>query len=69
MEIHNGCEWAVALRFRQVALNRIRRLRRFATLARQALLELAKANWSTFEPDQFLRRGDGVGAKACHEYR
>ncbi len=68
MEIHYGCEWAVALRLRHVALNGIRSLRRFATLARQALLELAKADWSTFEPNQFLRHGDGVGANARKQY-
>ena len=60
MEMDNGGEWAVALRFRKIAFNRIRCPRRFATLARQALLKLAKVDWSTFKPDQFLRQGDGV---------
>ena len=68
MERHNGWEWAVALRFREVALDRIRRLRGFATLARQALLELAKADWSTVEPDQLLCHGDGVRANARNQY-
>jgi hypothetical protein len=69
MEIHNGCEWAVAPRFGQVAFNRVRgRFQRFATLLRQAPLELAELDWSTFEPDQFLRHGDGVGANARNEY-
>ena len=68
MEIHNGCEWAVALRFRKVTLDRLPRLRRFATLARQALLELAKADWSTVESDQLLCHGDGVDANARDQY-
>ena len=69
VEIHNGGKWAVALRFRQVTLNRFRLcFRRFATFARQALLELADVNGSTFEPDQFSRQDGDVGGKACNEH-
>src|ERR1019366_4995424 len=57
MEIYDGSEGAAALRFRQVALNRLsgRTCRYFAALARLALLDLANAVLSTVEPDQFLR--------------
>jgi hypothetical protein len=70
MEVHNGGKWAVALRFRQVTFDGLRgRFLRFTTLVRQASLELTEVDWSTFKPDQFLRQGDGAGAKACNKYR